>query len=73
MKKGTQYKWDSHVPREANLLQVINMLHLRIQRVLSENFDNVFFFFFFFKFDEGNKDPNTTISGPSTGRQRNAI
>ena len=33
------------------------------------NFDNVVLFFF----DEGRKDPNTIISGPSTARQRNAI
>ena len=31
------------------------------------NFDNVFFN------DEGRKDPNTTISGPSSARQQNAI
>ena len=29
--------------------------------------------FFWFLFDEERKDPNTTISGPSTARQRNAI
>ena len=34
------------------------------------NFDNVFFFLFFFF--EGRKDQNTTISGPSSARQRNA-
>ena len=28
-----------------------------------------FLFFFFFFFDEGRKDSNTTISGPSTARQ----
>ena len=27
----------------------------------------------FFLVDEGRKDPNTTISGPSSARQRNAI
>ena len=32
------------------------------------NFDNVFFLV-----DEGREDPNTTISGPSLARQRNAI
>ena len=32
------------------------------------NFDNVFFLV-----DEGRKDPNTTINGPSSARQRNAI
>ena len=38
------------------------------------NFDNVFFFFLsFFYDDEGNEDLSSTISGPSSGRQRNAI
>ena len=32
-----------------------------------------FSFLFFFFFDEGRYDSNTTISGPSTARQRNAI
>ena len=36
------------------------------------NFDNVFFFFFFLV-DEGREDPSTTISGPSSARQRNTI
>ena len=35
------------------------------------NFDNVFLLFFLI--DEGREDPNTTISGPSFARQRNAI
>ena len=30
-------------------------------------------FFFFCLVDEGREDPNTTISGPSSARQRNAI
>ena len=30
-------------------------------------------FFCCFLVDEGRKDPNTTISGPSSARQRNAI
>ena len=30
-------------------------------------------FFFLFLVDEGREDPSTTISGPSTARQRNAI
>ena len=35
------------------------------------NFGGVFFFFFFFCLvDEGREDPNTTISGPSSARQR---
>ena len=36
------------------------------------NFDNSFFVCFFLV-DEGKEDPNTTISGPSWARQRNAI
>ena len=31
------------------------------------------FFCFDFLVDEGKKDPDTTISGPSSARQRNAI
>ena len=34
------------------------------------NFNNVVFFFLA---DEGWEDPNTTISGPSSARQQNAI
>ena len=37
------------------------------------NFDNVFFFSFIFLVDERSKDLNTTISGLSPARQRNAI
>ena len=33
----------------------------------------VVFFFFFFLVDEGREDPSTTISGPSSARQRNAV
>ena len=42
-------------------------VHARIQKVLSvgSNFDIVFY--------EGRKDPNSTIRGASTARQRNAI
>ena len=40
-----------------------------IQKVLSE--DNVVDFFFIF--DEGRKDPNTTMSGRVSARQRNVI
>ena len=32
-----------------------------------------FFFLLFFLVDEGREDPSTTISGPSSARQRNAI
>ena len=47
--------------------------HARIQKVLSRgsNFDGVFFGFFLV--DEGREDLNTTISGSSSARQRNAI
>ena len=31
------------------------------------------FFLFVFLVDEGGEEPNTTISGPSSARQRNAI
>ena len=37
------------------------------------NFNNVFVRFFYIFFDEGRKDPNKTISGPSLALQRNAI
>ena len=33
----------------------------------------MFFIFFFFLVDELNDDPNSTKSGPSSARQRNAI
>ena len=36
-------------------------------------FDNVFFMGFFFLVDEGIEDPITTINGPSSARQGNAI
>ena len=45
--------------------------HMRGSRKFCQrgsNFDNVFF-----QFDEGRKDTNTTISGPSTARQRMAF
>ena len=32
-----------------------------------------FYFIFFLLVDEGRKDPNTSISGPSSARQQNAI
>ena len=41
----------------------------RIQKVLPEGSD----FDVFFLVDEGSDDPNTTISGPTSARQRNAI
>ena len=43
------------------------------------NFENVFFvcvfflYFFFHVLDEDREDPNNTICGPSSARQRNAI
>ena len=46
----------------------------RIQKVLSEGVQLwCFFLFCLFQFDEGRKDPNTTISWPSKACQRNAI
>ena len=47
----------------------VNMYICAIQKVLSE--DNVVDFFFIF--DEGRKDPNTTMSGRVSARQRNVI
>ena len=38
---------------------------------MGSNFDNVFIFYFLV--DEGREDPSTTISEPSSTRQRNAI
>ena len=51
------------------------IVHVRIQKVLSEGskFDNVSFLFYFFLIDDGIEDPNTTINGPPSARQRNAI
>ena len=48
--------------------------HARIKKFCQRgsNFDNVFFVLFFL-IDEGREDPSTTISGPSSARQRNAI
>ena len=50
----------------SNGVVVVVVSHARIQKILpaGPNFDN---------FDEGRKDPNTTISGPSSARQQNAI
>ena len=50
--------------------------HAQIQQVLSggSKFDNIpIFFFSFFLVDEGIDHPNTTINGPSSARQQNAI
>ena len=44
-------------------------MHMRIQKVLSEEVQ----LWHFFLVDEGREDPNTTISGPWSARQRNAI
>ena len=51
-------------------LFTLNPETARIQKILSEgsNFDNVFFFILV---NEGREDRNTTISGPSSVRQRN--
>ena len=49
--------------------------HAQIQKVLSVEVQIVQRFFFFKKnlVDEGQEDPNTTLSGPSSARQQNAI
>ena len=54
---------------------ISGIVHVRIQKVLSEGskFDNVSFLFYFFLIDDGIEDPNTTINGPPSARQRNAI
>ena len=44
------------------------LIHARIQKI-----QLWLFFFFCFLADEGREYPNTTISGPSSARQRNAI
>ena len=44
--------------------------HARIQKVLSEGVQHSQRFF---KLMRGREDPNTTINGPSSARQRNAI
>ena len=46
--------------------------HARSQIALSEG-PGVQLWRVCFQFDDGRKDPNTTISGPSSARQRNAI
>ena len=53
-----------------HLTSLVGTDHARIQKVLTEGstFDNVSFLVV-----EGREDPNTTISGPSSVRQRNAI
>ena len=43
-------------------------LRVRIQKVLSEGTDVIFFCWFLV--DEGREDPNTTKSGPLSTRQR---
>ena len=64
---------------------LLSAMHERIQKVLLEGVQHltrffvvVFFVLFFFLgggglVNEGRKDPNTTKSGPSSVRQRNAI
>ena len=55
---------------------ISNCINMRGSRKFCQrgsNFDNVFLFFFLHVIDEGREDPNTTISGPSSARQRNAI
>ena len=58
-----------------------NMRGSRKLGQMGSNLSNGFFFGFFLFlfcfvfcfFDEGRNDPNTTINGPSTARQRNVI
>ena len=61
MKLDISYKLSVHIKYQA--------LHARIKKVLSEgsNSDTVFLAY------EGREDSNTTISGPSSAPQRNAI
>ena len=40
---------------------------------MGSNFDNVFFLFIYFLVNEERKDLNTTVNGPSSARQGNAI
>ena len=47
-------------------------MHARIQEVLSEGVQ-VWERFSFLLVDEGREDANTTLSGPSSAHQRNAI
>ena len=47
---------------------VCTMLKIMHQKVLSEGVQ-----IFFFLVDEGIEDPNTTVNGPSSARQRNVI
>ena len=65
---------DSLVSHSISLpLTIFLHFHARIQKVLSGGPTVIFFFFFlivFFLVDEGRGDPNTTISGPSSGHQR---
>ena len=57
---------------------LVNMRGSRKFCQRGSNFDNDFFFFLGgggggVKFEEGRRDPNTTISGSPSARQRNAI
>ena len=53
----------------------LNGLRMRGSRKFCQRGPTLTFysFIFYFFFDEGREDSNTTISGPSTARQRNAI
>ena len=46
---------------------------MRGSRKFYQRGPNLITYFFFFFVDEWRKDQNTTISGPSSARQRNAI
>ena len=64
------FHWD--VPALGEMPKYYSTHHARIHKVLSEgvqlcNSDGLFLF------DEGREDPDTTKSGASSARQRNAI
>ena len=54
--------------------ELMKLHHARIQKILSEGVQLLQrSFSVFFLVDEGKEDPNTTISGSPSARQRNAI
>ena len=57
----------SYLVRKIRLAHYVD--HARIQKVMSGGSNCEFFFLI----DEGREDPNTTLSGPSSALQRNAI
>ena len=66
--------WDSITKVQINYHHLahkfyIYRFHARIQKILSEKTLQTFFFLV----DEGWVDPNSTLSAPSSARQRTAI